>query len=137
MFLTSSRQYNNSYGGKKTKSYKLKSSTGPSKNSAYVNESRQRGIDPMDRFEVLRTVEMETYTESRHPDEIGYGRDYGMTSPSYTYEHSSPYSGAGTPRSYEQKDGAVVCTAAASDSSATSLTHAVTTDSPFGDKHGV
>ncbi|KAF7719585.1 Uncharacterized protein PECH_005492 [Penicillium ucsense] len=65
-----------------------------------------------DRFEIMRTVEMETYSESRlpHHENMGHTFDIGTDGR------------AGSPTSIELKNGATVFSSAASDKSSSSLT---------------
>lgn len=64
-------------------SHKLWSSTGRSRASHFVAEdSRQRGYDS-DRFEIMRTVEMESWSESRATDHGKLGHGYDITSEGY------------------------------------------------------
>lgn len=102
---------------------KLRSSTGPSKNSNYRN-SRPNELDTLDRFEVLRTVELETWTESRKPGH-GVGHVSDVTSQPDHNEFSDG--------SYAPKDSAMVYAAPDSSQSSETIFHGVTKDSP-GDR---
>lgn len=126
--LNSTRQYTHSYG-RKSISQKLRSSTGPSKNSQYLTDSRQND----DRLEVLRTVEMETWSEAKKPGQRGVGHVYDVTS--QTERGISPVG------SLEQREPETVYAAPGSSQSSDTITHAVSptkdSQSPFADKQDV
>lgn len=126
--LNSTRQYTHSYG-RKSISQKLRSSTGPSKNSQYLTDSRQND----DRLEVLRTVEMETWSEAKKPGQRGVGHVYDITS--QTERGMSPVG------SLEQREPETVYAAPGSSQSSDTITNAVSptkdSQSPFADKHDV
>lgn len=84
------------------------------------HDSRQAGYDS-DRFEIMRTVEMETWSETRlaHHDHVD--RVYDL---SREDARAIPPEGG-----FDVKQNGVVITSAASSKSSGSLT-----DSPFGDR---
>ncbi|RJE22605.1 integral membrane protein [Aspergillus sclerotialis] len=124
--LQSTQKYGRSNNRKSLS--KLRSSTGPSKHSQYVTDSRSHGKDPLDRFEVLRTVELETWSESRIP-----GQDTG-----HAYDVTSQHNRLGSSDgSLEQNNDRMVYTAPGSSKSSDTIIHGITTDSPFTDKHPV
>ncbi|PYH98970.1 hypothetical protein BO71DRAFT_370017 [Aspergillus ellipticus CBS 707.79] len=68
--LWSTRRYSSAYGGR-SRGQKLWASTGPSKESNIKAEDRLYDLEgDTDRLEVLRTVEMETFSESRRPSNV-------------------------------------------------------------------
>ncbi|THC97289.1 hypothetical protein EYZ11_003237 [Aspergillus tanneri] len=109
----------------RSRSQKLWSSTGPSKSSK--NESHQYGDTMLDRMEVLRTVEMETWTETRAPGEVA---DSSCKVTSNHTQIASPI------HPFEFKNGGRVITSPGSDKSTVSLTRDMD-ESPFGDKHSI
>lgn len=99
---------------------KLRSSTGPSKNSQYRN-SKPNDMDTLDRFEVMRTVELETWTESRKPGH-GVGHISDVT--------SQPDCNESPDLSYPHKDAGMVYSAPESTQSSETIYHGVTKDLP-------
>jgi hypothetical protein len=80
--LNSTRNISSSYN-QRNRSHKLWSSTGRSRNSRIIpDESRQPGYDS-DRFEIMRTVEMESWTESRLANHNKMGHGYDISSENY------------------------------------------------------
>ncbi|KAJ5099809.1 hypothetical protein N7532_006810 [Penicillium argentinense] len=124
-FLQSTRNLGSSYN-QRSRSQKLWSSTGRSRNSHMVvgtNDSRQAGYES-DRFEIMRTVEMESWSESRLAHNNAMGHAYGISS-----EHSRTVS---PENDIELKQGGMVYSSAASDKSSTSLPRGAV--SPFEDR---
>ncbi|KAH8430462.1 uncharacterized protein LDX57_008121 [Aspergillus melleus] len=118
--LQSSRNYA-SYD-QQNPSQKLWGSTGRSKNSKH--ESRHYG-NALDRMEVVRTVEMETWTESRDPSDA-MENNAGV---------KSNHTRVATPtHKFELKDSGTVITSPGSDGSTISLTRESLPESPFGDR---
>ncbi|KAF3395786.1 hypothetical protein F1880_007141 [Penicillium rolfsii] len=107
--LNSTRNINYSYN-QRSRSQKLFSSTGRS--HVPPTQTSRKGDYESDRFEIMRTVEMETWTESRlaHHDSIGHSYDIGT--------HNRAHS----PESIEMKQAGVVFSSAASEKSSSSLT---------------
>ncbi|PYH65352.1 uncharacterized protein BO88DRAFT_446217 [Aspergillus vadensis CBS 113365] len=111
--LPSARGYGSSFGNRELKGW---SSTGPSKQSraSKMIEDRQYGYQgdtTVDRMEVLRTVEMETWTENRRP------------SHSNNSQVMSNHTRVATPTHHvDLKNNGVVYTSPGSDVSSTSLT---------------
>lgn len=110
----------------RSRSQKLWSSTGRSRNSHMVvgtNDSRQAGYES-DRFEIMRTVEMESWSESR----LAHHNDMG-----HAYDISTENARTLSPENdIELKQGGTVFSSAASDKSSVSLPR--TAASPFGDR---
>ncbi|GLI79413.1 hypothetical protein PoHVEF18_007746 [Penicillium ochrochloron] len=111
--LNSTRNINYSYN-QRSRSQKLFSSTGRSRHSHHMpaTQTSRKGDYESDRFEIMRTVEMETWTESRlaHHDSIGHTYDIGTQNRAHS------------PESIEMKHGPVVFSSAASEKSSSSLT---------------
>ncbi|KAJ5795064.1 hypothetical protein N7457_001663 [Penicillium paradoxum] len=77
--LNSTRNLSSSYN-QRNQSHKLWSSTGRSRTSRFAaDDVRQPGYDS-DRFEIMRTVEMESWSESRAANQGKLGHDYDITS---------------------------------------------------------
>ncbi|KAJ5345291.1 hypothetical protein N7541_007784 [Penicillium brevicompactum] len=94
--LNSTRNLNSSYN-QRNPSHKLWSSTGRSRASRVITDEAQPGYDS-DRFEIMRTVEMESWTESRlaHHKEMGHA-----------FNVSTDTSRAISPSSVDMKNGVV------------------------------
>jgi hypothetical protein len=111
--LNSTRNINYSYN-QRSRSQKLFSSTGRSRHTPHMpaTQTSRKGDYETDRFEIMRTVEMETWTESRlaHHDSIGHTYDIGTQNRAHS------------PESIEMKHGPVVFSSAASEKSSSSLT---------------
>ncbi|CEJ60543.1 Putative Integral membrane protein [Penicillium brasilianum] len=110
--LNSTRNKASSYN-QRSRSQKLFSSTGRSRHTHMPGtQNSRKGDFESDRFEIMRTVEMETWTESRlaHHDAIGHTFDIGT------------HNRASTPESIEMKHGGAVFSSAASEKSSSSLT---------------
>ncbi|OJJ41408.1 hypothetical protein ASPWEDRAFT_99978 [Aspergillus wentii DTO 134E9] len=131
--LQSTRQYASS--SKRRSAFIFWSSPGPSKNTntntnteeASEAQLHHKDVEAgLDRFEVMRTVEMETWSESRTPTHaVGSFHDI-----------QSNHTRVETPvNAVDLKDGAVTYTSPGSSKSG-SMTHAIT-DSPFEDKNSV
>ncbi|KAH1499024.1 hypothetical protein LV164_004613 [Aspergillus fumigatus] len=120
--LQTSRNYTSGTG---RKSNKLFSSAGPSKGSRL--ESRQHGIEGLsivEPFEVMRTVEMETWTEPRVSHQSATGNDL-----------SSSRTRVATPIThFDLKNETTVYTSPGSHRSSASLSRDKP-GSPFGDEH--
>lgn len=124
--LQSTRNIGYSYN-QRSRSQKLWTSTGRSRNSHMVvgtNDSRQAGYES-DRFEIMRTVEMESWTESRLAHHNNMGHTYGISSENT--RTVSPDNGI------ELKQTATVYSSAASDKSSGSLPRTAT--SPFEERY--
>lgn len=95
--LNSTRNLNSSYN-QRNPSHKLWSSTGRSRASRVITDEAQPGYDS-DRFEIMRTVEMESWTESRlaHHKEMGHAFDISADN----------HSRAISPSSVDMKNGVV------------------------------
>ncbi|KAL4890065.1 hypothetical protein BDV59DRAFT_195191 [Aspergillus ambiguus] len=119
--LQTTRNYNSSYNNQ-SNSKKLWSSTGRSKPSKA--DSHLYADTALDRLEVMRTVEMKTWTESRNPSDEEIGR-YGVSS------NHSQIGSATHPNDY--RNDRMVYASPGSDKSSMSLTRGSTT-SPFGDR---
>ncbi|KAJ6107400.1 hypothetical protein N7523_008723 [Penicillium sp. IBT 18751x] len=110
--LQSSRNISYNYNNR-TRSQKIWSSNGRSRNSHHpmTTDSRQPGYES-DRFEIMRTVEMETWTESR----LAHHRDMDRS-----YDFSNEPTRAISPTSaIDMKQHGVVITSAASSKSSSS-----------------
>lgn len=79
--LNSTRNLGSSYN-QRNHSHKLWASTGRSRASHLVADGSLRHGYDSDRFEIMRTVEMESWTESRRGDQDKMGHDYTITSKS-------------------------------------------------------
>ena len=77
-----------------------------------TTHSSRKGDYESDRFEIMRTVEMETWTESRlaHHDSLGHTYDIGTENRTVS------------PESIEMKHNGLVFSSAASEKSSSSLT---------------
>ncbi len=112
--LNSTRNINYSYN-QRSRSQKLFSSAGRSRGDHIpTTHNSRKGDYESDRFEIMRTVEMETFTESRlaHHDSLGHTYDIGTENR------------AVSPESIEMKH---VFSSAASEKSSSSLTR----DDPY------
>ncbi|PWY70255.1 integral membrane protein [Aspergillus heteromorphus CBS 117.55] len=113
--LRTTRRYSSAYGPR-SRDQKLWTSTGPSKQSNFKAEDRMydcEGLTNQDRLEVMRTVEMETFSESRRPSNVA-GNVSNVV---------SNHARVATPtHNIDLKNHGVVYTSPGSDASSTSLT---------------
>lgn len=123
--LQSTRNISYSYNNR-TRSQKIWSSTGRSRNSHHpiATDSRQTGFES-DRFEIMRTVEMETWSESR----LTHHRE---TDISYEFSNEPPRAISPT-SAIDMKQHGVVVTSAASSKSSDSAPHE--NNWPLGNGH--
>ena len=120
--LQSTRNIGSSYN-QRSRSHKLWSSTGRSRNSRLVaDDHRQPGYDS-DRFEIMRTIEMESWTESRLANHDKMGHGYDITSENHPRALSPT-------DSLDMKNGMVYTSAASAKSSGSGQD----SQSPFGDR---
>ncbi|KAJ5182712.1 hypothetical protein N7492_000328 [Penicillium capsulatum] len=122
--LQSTRNLGSSYN-QRSPSQKLWSSTGRSRNSHMVmGRDRQTGYES-DRFEIFRTVEMESFSESRLANHNPIGHDYDVSVEPHAISPEDEV---------ELKQGTMVFTSAASDHSSGSPSRDA--ESPFADQQG-
>ncbi|OQE40177.1 hypothetical protein PENCOP_c006G06986 [Penicillium coprophilum] len=125
--LSSTRNISSSYN-QRNRSHKLWYSTGRSRNSRVVTDELHQPGYNSDRFEIMRTIEMESWTESRLASHDKMGHGYDIT--------SNNHSRTPTPTdSIEIKRGMVHVSPASAGSSVSGPgdTHSPTS-SPFDDR---
>jgi hypothetical protein len=81
--LGSTRNINSSYN-QRTRSHKLWYSTGRSRTSRVIGDDSRPPGSNSDRFEIMRTIEMESWTESRLANHGKMGHDYDITSDNHS-----------------------------------------------------
>ncbi|KAJ5262970.1 hypothetical protein N7524_008275 [Penicillium chrysogenum] len=120
--LSSTRNITSSYN-QRTRSHKIWYSTGRSRTSRLVADDLHQPSYNSDRFEIMRTVEMESWTESRLANHDKMGHGYDITSDN----HSRPVTPEG---SIETKKSIVYTSPTSADSCASgpSDTHSPSDD---------
>ncbi|OGM50191.1 integral membrane protein [Aspergillus bombycis] len=125
--LQSTQRYASGYG--QSRPQKLWSSVNPSRHSTRPSRGRSHHHhtdSQLERFEVYRTVEMETWTESRNPSEPTDN----------THSMPANHARVTTPNhDFDLKYNTAVYTSPGSEKSSASLTRQ--TSSPFKDKHSI
>lgn len=109
----------------RSRSQKLWSSAGRSRNSHLVISTDRQGGYESDRFEIIRTVEVESFSESRSANHNAIGHGYDVSAVPHAISSDN---------AIELKQGGMIFTSAASDSSSGSPAHDA--DSPFADQRG-
>ncbi|KAJ5165344.1 uncharacterized protein N7500_007174, partial [Penicillium coprophilum] len=124
--LSSTRNISSSYN-QRSRSHKLWFSTGRSRNSRVVTDELHQSGYTSDRFEIMRTIEMESWTESRLASHDKMGHGYDITS----NNHSRTPTPAG---SIEIKRGMVHVSPASAGSSVSGPGDTHSPTSPFDDR---
>ncbi|KAE8387950.1 hypothetical protein ETB97_007918 [Aspergillus alliaceus] len=124
--LQSTRQYASGYG--QSRPQKLWSSVTPSRHSTKPSRGRSQHFtdSQLERLEVYRTVEMESWTESRNPNDT---IDNDVNMPSNHARVTTPN------HDFDLKYNGAVYTSPGSEKSSASLNRV--TSSPFKDKHSI